>query len=364
MSQPLSVWLAQTLMNRYPDPDDYPYRPWCYCQGFMLWGFIRLWEATSEQKYFDYVMRFCRQHVSDAGEVSGFTGESLDDIMSGSLLTWAYRQTGEEKYKLACRRIRRSMDDYPRNPDGGFWHSRDRAGEMWVDGLFMGLMFIARYGRYLSDDSALDEAVKQLSVVFDRCEKDGSGLLYHAYSEGAAAPWANRITGRSFEVWSEGLGWYAMALCEVLHLLPPEHPGSARLLMQLRKLVAGLAKVQDSTGLWLQVVDKPGHPRNFHDTSGSAMFLYAIQMSAKWGLLPPDTAAPIVAKGYAELCTKALPGADGACNIWGACNGLCVQNNYDAYVDYLRVVNAQEAVAAVLWASTAVEFTDKASSVG
>ncbi len=54
---------------------------------------------------------------------------------------------------------------------------------MWVDGLFMGLMFLTRYGKYVDDkEYCFDETVKQLSIVFDRCEKDGTGLLYHAYS--------------------------------------------------------------------------------------------------------------------------------------------------------------------------------------
>ena len=31
-----SELIASTVMARYPDPDDYPYRSWCYPQGFML----------------------------------------------------------------------------------------------------------------------------------------------------------------------------------------------------------------------------------------------------------------------------------------------------------------------------------------
>ena len=139
--------LAETLMKRYPDPDSYPYASWSYPQGFLLWGFIRLYEKTGDTTYRDYVMRYCEEHVGDDGTVSGFTGVSLDDMMSASVLVWAYTQTHLPKYKLACEQVRRSFDDYPRNPDGGFWHSRDREGEMWVDGLFMGQMFLVRCPR-------------------------------------------------------------------------------------------------------------------------------------------------------------------------------------------------------------------------
>ncbi|HEY8286360.1 MAG TPA: glycoside hydrolase family 88 protein [Chloroflexota bacterium] len=39
----------------------------------------------------------------------------------------------------------------PRNTDGGFWHSKNRPGEMWIDGVFMGLMFLTRYGTAIGD---------------------------------------------------------------------------------------------------------------------------------------------------------------------------------------------------------------------
>ena len=113
--------LARTIMRRFPDPDAYPYRSWSYSQGFMLWGFIRLFEKTQDEEYFRYVRRYCEGHVNEAGEISGFSGISLDDIMAGSVLVWMYARTGEQKYRLACDRIRRAFDGYPRNANGGFW---------------------------------------------------------------------------------------------------------------------------------------------------------------------------------------------------------------------------------------------------
>lgn len=352
-----SELIAKTVMTRYPDPDSYPYRSWCYPQGFVLWGFIRLYEKTGRQEYRDYVLQYCAGHVGPDGGISGFTGVSLDDIMAGSVLVWAYTHTGEERYRLACDRVRRAFDDYPRNDDGGFWHSRLLPREMWVDGLFMGLMFLTRYGKYIGDtEYCYHETVKQLSIVFDNCEKDGTGLLYHAYSEDRAAPWAHRITGKAHEIWCEGLGWYAMILADVLELMPESQPGYDRIAMQLKKLVDGLEKVQDSaSGLWCQVVDKPGHPRNWHDTSGSAMFLYAVKKAGLLGIHGQEQCDRMAAQAFEGIKAKCILDADGLANIHDACNGLCVQVCYDVYVDYTRNVNCQEAVAAFLWAGVIME---------
>lgn len=351
--------LAETLMKRYPDPDSYPYASWSYPQGFLLWGFIRLYEKTGDKTYRDYVMRYCEEHVGDDGTVRGFTGVSLDDMMSASVLVWAYTQTHLPKYKLACEQVRRSFDDYPRNPDGGFWHSRDREGEMWVDGLFMGQMFLVRYGAYVDGadrDACFAEAIRQLNIVFDRCEKDGSGLLYHAYSARPGTPWANVVTGKSHEIWSEGLGWYAMILADVLAIIPKEFPGWQSVQRQLEKLLASLAIVQDPcSGLWYQVVDKIHSPGNWHDSSGSAMFLYTFRKAELLGLC--ETSYPdVIRRGFEGLKTKCLTDLEGNLNVYDACDGVCVQLDYETYVRYAKNVNAKEAVAAALWALAAVEL--------
>lgn len=350
--------IADTIMRKYPDADSYPYKSWSYPQGFVLWGFIRLYEKTGEQSYLDYILNYCDKHAGEHGELAAFTGVSLDDIMTGSVIVWAYAKTEKENYLRACKKIRRAFDDYPRNSDGGFWHSRELPHEMWIDGLFMGLMFLTRYGAYIDDKGfCFDETVRQLSTVFDVCEKDGSGLLYHGYSEDRLARWAHPITGKSPEIWCEGLGWYAMVLADVLEILPKDYPGYERLHMQLTKLIAGLLKVQDaSSGLWYQVVDKPRHSRNWHDTSGSAMFLYCIKKSGLLGLYDLETCESASQKAFQGLRAKCTVDCEGNANIRDACNGLCVQDSYDAYVGYARNINCQEAVAAFFWASQIMEF--------
>jgi len=55
----------------------------------MLWGFIRLYEKTGDEKFKKYVTDYCEEHVRENGDVPAFTGISLDDIMTGSILVWA-----------------------------------------------------------------------------------------------------------------------------------------------------------------------------------------------------------------------------------------------------------------------------------
>ncbi len=353
----ISTRLANTIMARFPDPDDFPYRRWCYSQGYVLAGFEKLWRYTGDARYLAYVRRFVDQHVTAEGEVRDFTGESLDDIMAGTVIVAMYEVTGERRYRIAADRVRAAFEDYPRNSDGGFWHNRRLPGEMWIDGVFMGQMFLTRYGKGIGDaEYCFAEAARQIETLASHCLKGDSGLYLHGYDEVRRASWADPETGLSPEVWSEGLGWYALILAETLDLLPREHPEREPVLDIFVSLLDGLERTQDArSGLWYQVVDKGDRPDNWHDTSGSAMFLYAMQRAIDLGLASADDLGPAVRRGYAGLATKVIADDAGLLDVHDACDGLGVQDGYEAYIHFPKTVNAKEAIGSVLWATTAIE---------
>lgn len=354
--QHVSVALAESILRRFPDPDTIPYRRWCYVQGYVLAGFEKLAAYTGEARYLDYVIRFADQHVGADGSIRDFTGESLDDMMAGTMIVAAYEKTGEERYRLAADRIRRAFDDYPRNSDGGFWHSRSLRHEMWIDGVFMGQMFLTRYGAAMGRDDCFDEATRQIRILARHCRKGDTGLFLHAYDESRTVSWADPVTGLSPEVWSEGLGWYALILVETLRLLPSHHPGRAEVMAILRELMDGLRRTQDpAMGLWYQVVDKGERSDNWHDTSGSAMFVYAIQQAVDQRYVSAETYGPVARRGYEGILSKVVVRADGLVDIYDACDGVCVQRSYENYINYPKKVNAKEAVGGVLWATAVVE---------
>jgi len=349
----MSIAVAESIMSRFPDPDKIPFKRWCYVQGYVLSGFEKLWARTGDPKYFNYIKKFVDQHVTADGNIRDFKGDSLDDMMSGTMIIAVYKKAGEKKYRLAADKVREAFKDYPRNSDGGFWHGRSRPNEMWIDGVFMGQMFLIRYGAVIGDqDYCFNEATRQILILASHCRKGDSGLFLHAYDEARSVAWADPVTGLSPEVWSEGLGWYALILIETLKVLPLAHPNRAQVMSILQDLIEGLRKTQDpKTGLWYQVVDKGDRANNWHDTSGSAMFVYTIQSAIDLGYISPTKYVPIVKRGYDGIISKAIINKDSLVDIYDACDGVCVQRSYENYINYPKRVNAKEAVGSFLWAS-------------
>lgn len=349
--------MADTIISNYPEPNDFPWKNWTYSQGFLMLGMLQLFERSQEQKYLDYIIKFCDFHIKSDGSIPFFKGDSLDNILPGSIVCWLYHQTREEKYLLAAKTVREALKTYPRNDNGGFWHAKHLPRQMWVDGLFMGSMFMLYYGRYIGEAKEMfQEVLNQQQIGFDCLEKDDTGLLYHGYCEDGSADWAHPISGKSAEIWSEGLGWYALVLPCALAFIPQSTDGWTVVHEQYKKLIGGLQKVQnDATGMWLQVVDKPHYQRNFLEISGSSMFLYSMKKGRELGLLD-ESVDETIQKAYRGVLAKTSISLDGKLSIHGCCDGIGVQKDYDTYVNLTQEDNAKEALAAFLWLTTLMEI--------
>ena len=359
-----AIALSETIMKRNPGTPQDRLAHWGYVMGYTLNGLEMVALSTGEQRYWDFIQKVIDRFIDEKGNfTTGVRLESLDNVIPGNIVVGLYERTGDERYRTAAGIIRRAFDSFPRNRDGGFWHNLKLTGEMWIDGVFMGAMPLLRYAKSIGDAAhCFDEVVKQITVFAGHCLKGNSGLYYHAWAEQPELPlvngkhWADPETGLSREVWSEGLGWYALILAETLAVLPKNHPRRSEVLDIYLRLAAGLRYTQDRvSGCWFQVVDKGSNPDNWTDNSGSAMFTYSIQKGIEMGLLDSREFALVVKRGYAGIVANAQINNAGLLDIYSACQGLGVQANYSDYINFPKSVNANEAVAGFLWATALIE---------
>jgi unsaturated rhamnogalacturonyl hydrolase len=289
---PWSVRIAESFLARHPGAVTYdsatPDRRWNYEQGLMLQAFLRMEEKTRDERYSRFVRANIDQYVDGQGVIRTYdlSSYNLDNIAPGRALLELYRRTGERKYRAAADSLRRQLRDQPRTREGGFWHKKIYPYQMWLDGLYMAGPFYAEYAAQFGDSAAFDDVVNQFLWVEKHTRDRATGLLYHAWDASRQQRWSDSLTGRSPNVWSRAMGWYAMGLVDVLDALPPDHRGRKRLLRILGGLADALWRVRDArTSLWYQLTAKGGVKGNYLEASGSAMFAYAFARGANKGYL-------------------------------------------------------------------------------
>ncbi|MGW3118689.1 glycoside hydrolase family 88/105 protein [Streptomyces sp. NPDC001107] len=331
-----SVAVVDSTMARYTPST---IGGWSYPVGLYLYGQYLTYRRTHDARYLTYIRNYVDRFVKSDGSINQ-SFNSLDSMQAGRLLVILHHETGQDRYRRAAKKILDRLSTYPRTADGGFWHadSSSRAHQLWSDGVYMVNPFLVEYGKEFGDSAYTDdEAAKQLYVYGSHLQV-ANGLLRHAYDESKSASWADPQTGLAPEHWCRAVGWYSMAIVNVLDALPANHPRRAQLMDIFRNLAAALEKYQDpATGRWYQVIDKGGRSGNWTETSCSSMFTFALSRGVRQHYLDPHY-ADIARRGYQGVLAKLSTGPDGRTDLADISIGTNV-GDYAYYIARTRATN-------------------------
>jgi unsaturated rhamnogalacturonyl hydrolase len=250
-----------------------------------------------------------------------------------------YEKTGEEKYKKALYNLRDQLNSHPRTGEGGFWHKLRYPHQMWLDGLYMGAPFYARFCATFNEPEHFPDIIKQFKLVAKHTYDPATGLFRHGWDEARQQKWADPVTGQSANVWGRAMGWFAMALTDVLDYIPAEQPERDSLLTILNTVVGGITKYRDAeSGVWYQVMDKGGEEGNYLEATCSAMFIYTLEKAGRKGYVDAEYAvlAREAYDGYIKTFLK--DNGDGTYSITNCCEvaGLGGEDRRDgSYAYYL-----------------------------
>lgn len=321
--------------------------------GYDMFALEHIWRWTGEKKYYDYIKNYVDIHTDADGNVKGFVPDALDHFIPGYAFLLVYEQTGDERYAKAVEHFRDGLRSYPRTSMDMFIHGV-RMPQVWVDGVFMGQMFLARYAKTMNHPEDYAEIVRQITGASKLCGTP-DGLMVHAWAVDGESRWPGG-GGRSPEVWSEGLGWIAVLLADLFDWMPEDTPGYKDILDITVNLCKGLKGCQDRrTGLWFQVVGKPDAPGNWNETSGSAMFTYLLQRCVDRGFIPADEYQPVIDKAYDGLLTKCIRNSDGFYNLFD-CSSIGIKRNYEEYISQPHEINTFASMASFMLGTGAVEW--------
>jgi unsaturated rhamnogalacturonyl hydrolase len=293
----LSTWpwsrrIAESFVLRHPGAVTFdslsPNQRWNYEQGLMHVALRQMWLHSKDPRYFDFIRGNLDQFIEESGSIRTYKYEdfNLDNIAVGRAILTVYEATKEPKYKRAADTLRKQLKNQPRTHEGGFWHKQIYPYQMWLDGLFMAEPFYAWYAVMTKETRDIDDIVNQFVYVYKHTRDPKTGLLYHGWDESKQQRWADPKTGRSPNFWGRAIGWYEMALVDVMDILPKNHPRRKELLAILKDVSATLLKYQEpKTHLWYQVPDQGSKAGNYLEASASGMFAYAFARGANQGYL-------------------------------------------------------------------------------
>lgn len=297
--------MAVTLMKDFPQMwamEDRTEPKWEYTYGLVGFSFLELWKITGKDEYFQYVKSYTDKLINAQGNISTYSlaDYNIDRVMPGRMVFVLFEKTGDARYKTVIETLRNQLKTHPRTDAGGFWHKKRYPHQMWLDGLYMGAPFYAQYARDYNEAENFDDVINWIVTMEQKALDEKTGLLYHAWDESKQQKWANKQTGCAPNFWGRAMGWYAMALVDVLDYIPESHPKRQTVIDILNRMMVAISKVQDSsTGCWYQVLDRGGDDGNYLEGSVTSMFAYTILKAVRKNYID---------KSYLEMGQKAFNG--------------------------------------------------------
>jgi len=343
---------------------------WNYPWGVALYGMLRSTDVTDDKdvgrfvvehnsicaRYYDWLAGLEKQFGKSSG-VTNFEHQGKLRLLTSlgtldscgamgnetleSMMRHPKQVTPEEKAVVA-RIADWIVNKQDRLPDGTLWRSNSMGGTVWPDDLYMGGVFLVRYGIYTGDRKHIDDAARNI-IHQAALEQDSDGLWFHGYFE------TNKMHA-PFK-WGRGGGWVMVTLVETLSAMPKNDRLRPQVIGILRKQIDGLKKVQAPDGMWRQVLDKP---ELWEETSCTAMFAYGIARAVNRGWIDASNMA-VARKAFAGIAKNVTP--DGVVN--GTCEGTGIGESLDFYIKRKQPVDDPHGRGPVMLAGTEILLAGK-----
>lgn len=207
------------------------------------------------------------------------------------------------------------------------WQTR-----LWIDDMFMITIVQAQAYHVTGKREYIDRAAKEMVVYLDELQRP-NGLFYHAPD----VPY----------FWARGNGWMAAGMAELLLFTPKDNPNRTRILEGYRLMMKSLKGYQSESGMWNQLVDKTDC---WPETSGSAMFAYAVIMGVKKGWLDATEYGPVARKAWIALVSYINEDGD----VEEVCVGTDKKNDLQFYYNRPRITGDYHGQAPMLWCTYAL----------
>lgn len=337
---------------------------WNYIDGCMITSLLIAAEITGEKKYSDFAENFINYYIGDDGSIRGYYAEkyNLDDVNEGRVLFDLYKESGKEKYKSAIFLLREQLEKQPRTITGSFWHKKIYPHQVWLDGIYMAQVFYVRFQQEFGGGN-ISDTMRQIRNVRKYMFDEDKKLLYHGLDCSKTAFWADSETGLSKNFWLRAIGWFTVALADIIGYLD-DGDDRQELCGIFREVIEGISQYADpATGMYWQVVDQGGREGNYLETSGSSMIAYAMMKGARLNVLDKKYADQ-GKKTFDGICGKYLNfGENGELNLGGIClvAGLGPDDNrrrdgsYEYYISEPVVENDAKGVAPFILCYTEVK---------
>ncbi len=303
---------------------------WSWQRAALLKAITEQYNNTNENDkklYLNYMIRAVKKVKGAAN------GRTPNAVASGLGVAFVARVTGDATYKSIAEKVFEQYQKINRTSNGGVSHLANYK-ELWDDTIFMVGIFLQEMYLLTNDEKYIDELVFQIDAHREKLLDPKFGLWYHGWDDDdkgrcnicGEAGWSKDPEHRSQEFWGRGNGWVVVTLSQTINVLPKSHPKREKLASYLKEMVVNLPQLQDTaTGHWFQLPIRTTDPKNYIESSCTAMFAYGISSALKLGIVSSNEYQKCVDRAYIGLRKHSIQKTNkNFLTTKNVCKGTCI----------------------------------------
>ena len=288
---------------------------WQWDEGVMFYGFVKAYEKTGDERIYNFIKYWTDYHLErmDFGLSINTTAPLL------GVMKLLEKEPHNEKYLPICKKFADwCISQAPRADLGCFEHSctaNKYPNQIWADTLFMGCLFLVKWGVFSGEKLYINEALRQFELHYGFLKDEETSLIYHGYD-------CNERNQKGV-LWGRGNCWLAVSAVEILNILDADFPGYQKLKEIYLEHINAVVNYQSENGGWHTVLNKED---TYIEMSATAAFGYSVLCAVHTEHLDDS---------YMECAEKALKilksNVDSDGKVLCGSGGTCVMENYVEY---------------------------------
>ena len=333
---------------------------WRYFNGAMLDAFIMV--GTDEM--LAYAVEFYKDNTNSDGSAKNYHAGEVDSVpMALGMFELLDNKTYGKRFANAIEYVYQQLKqqtvlgaEYGNN----YWHKTNSSSwttwKFGLDGLYMACVFEMEYANAV-EEGKLSSSAKPADIyksIYNRLEwvsntmrDQKTGLYHHGW---------NGSQGNG-HFWSRSVGWYAVALVDIIDLMP-EGSYKQGLIDNLAPLFDGMLNYQDAnTGMWYNVINRDASlASNKLESSGTAMMAYALMKAYNNGWVD-ESYGQAGLKAFNGVVANKLTGSQGSYSLIDTYKSSGVSTTDEDYTKNPYTTNEAKGVAPLIMAATVANAT-------
>lgn len=262
---------------------DFGIREWDWPQGVGLYGLLKMMRVQKDESYQAFLEEWFHENIK-----AGLPSRNINTTTPLLTLVELNEKCNDPEFEQLCLSWADwLMNCLPRTREHGFQHVTSASGdrkavrlnenEMWIDTLFMTVLFLNKMGQKYQREDWIQESVHQVLMHIKYLYDKQTGLFYHGWT-------FNEMNNFGGIFWCRGNGWFTLGILDWIDMFGGTlNSGVKEFVLDTYKAqVSALKKLQSKNGLWHTVLKDD---TSYEEVSGSAAILAGIMKGIHYGYL-------------------------------------------------------------------------------